>query len=146
VALIAPPAGPRSGARRPRWWIPALLFIPLLWFLGNLIYWEHEAHRQLEPPPNVTSLREFVAWKGPAATYWIIHDRGLVIARVQFHESDRLASGPAAYVFDSTGKLVDWTEDDGEGFYQHWPFPTAQDAAPAADAVEFVAERAKARK
>ena len=35
----------------------------------------------------------------------------------------RFPSGPPVYIFDSAGRLVDWTPDEGddEAFHQRWP-------------------------
>ena len=39
-------------------------------------------------------------------------------------------SGPAAYVFDADGKMVDWAGDSGEAddFNSRWPWPERKDS------------------
>ena len=114
----------------------AVLFVAVaafpVTFVVRLVIWESRAQSQLPPPAAVKTIQDFDVWRGDEARYFLRHDQSGpgVVARVNFHTGERLASGPASYIFDSTGKLVDWTIDEGDDtrFQKRWPF-TATDAA-----------------
>jgi hypothetical protein len=132
--LLAP-AG-RKAAWAGRTFVLAAMLIGAFVFPGPMLYWEWKAGRELAPPDSVKSLTDFAAWRSDAK-YYVHRNPNIVIARVSFHESQRGASGPAAYVFDSRARLVSWIDDDGEGFYDRWPVPSGNTVQPA-EALRFL--------
>ena len=48
-------------------------------------------------------------------------------------------SGPAAYVFDETGHMVEWSRDTGHdwGFQQKWPLPQSESSVEELKRVGF---------
>ena len=114
------------------------------YFIRGFAYqWQAESH--LRPPSTVKTINEFDAWIGGEARYFRRQDAtgtGLT-AHVQFHTAERWASGPASYVFDSSGKLIDWTIDIGDDgrFQAQWPFPQTGDAISRTEALKAIEAR-----
>lgn len=77
----------------------------------------------ISPPAHVTTIDEFREWKadgiGAEGTY---ENGGKTYTVVLGEFGAFLASGPAAYVFDSEGAFVDWTPDMGDVYTEKHDF------------------------
>lgn len=77
---------------------------------------------EAEPPPGVSTLAEVLEWQPGPHSAWI-HTADAVEHLVMLGPRRGLtASGPSAYVFDRTGRLIDWTADAGDApaFQARW--------------------------
>ncbi len=93
-------------------------------FVGWWIHSEHSYARHVSPE-GVTDLRGFLARYGEIDHAFTI-ERGTTqyfVATLPVGSGLALPSGPPAYVFDSEGRLVDWSGDTGDDSrYKHaWP-------------------------
>jgi hypothetical protein len=67
------------------------------------------------PPPNLATIDDFRTWKNDKIMAEGVYETGGETYQVILGEYGAfLASGPAAYVFDSKGTFVDWTRDMGD--------------------------------
>jgi len=95
--------------RRRRSW----LVVPLA--LGAWIGAEFLLERRVVPPPSVRTFDQFLAWR-PLTEHFCIH----AIRGDDFLEAlgsgagVLLPSGPAGYVFDRSGRMIEWTRDSGD--------------------------------
>lgn len=94
----------------------------LLLLFGTILAYDIVSLRQARPPEHVRTLKSFLEWRPgphPALVRHIAGDKHLVVFAA-LHGF--LASGPAAYVFDASGRLVDWAGDSGDDntFQQKW--------------------------
>jgi hypothetical protein len=115
-----------------------------LWLGARIIVWERRATAALTPPAAATTLQGFAAWQQTSVRYVSRDDAAIVIALVSFHESERLASGPAAYVFNENGRLVDWTVDMGDDsrFQSKWPIRGEDSEISLSEAVKLTSQPA----
>jgi len=80
------------------------------------LWLDHSHHKQSTPPEEVQTLERFaevmpppqflqsfqrnenkyLLWAGPSAPWYLLH------------------SGPPTYIFDDSGRLIDWTPDRGD--------------------------------
>ena len=82
-----------------------LLFAPLL----GLFF-----HARAKPPANVTNIATYLSWQ-PSPMKVIRLTVGTNTYWQALGPAGRLAaSGPAAYSFDASGKLIGWTPDMGD--------------------------------
>lgn len=109
-----------------RWteWLVVLLIFGAL--VGTFINSELARARAANPVGKFTNVGEFLAQGRPATrvtkvqvktkTYWV--------AYTPIESGWSVPSGPAAYVFDQSGTLIDWTGDSGDDdtFAARWPF------------------------
>jgi hypothetical protein len=83
--------------------------------LGVWIGAELLLQRRAVPPPNVRTFDGFLAWR-PRTEFFRVHQ----IRGNEFLEAlgpgagILLPSGPAGYVFDRSGRMIDWTHDSGD--------------------------------
>ncbi len=94
---------------KPYGW--TILFVVLI---GGYVAAEVVAHRRAEPGDRADKLGEFLTWQSTTDDFARLHANGKqhIIA---FGPAGRMfPSGPAAYVFDETGSLVDWSNDIGD--------------------------------
>jgi hypothetical protein len=120
--------------------------------IGGCFATEYVTHRRLNPTGRVSSLSEYLAWRpsatwSPSAADFAVVDvdgKQHVIAYGPKNSWLLLASGPSAYIFDDTGRLVDWSSDigdDGE-FDRRWNAQRSFDPArsiPRAEADRIAA-------
>jgi hypothetical protein len=67
------------------------------------------------PPDGLSTLDEFMAWKGAKVVSRGKYDHaGQSYLVVCGPPAYFLASGPTAYLFDDRGRFVDWTSDMGD--------------------------------
>jgi len=67
------------------------------------------------PPENMQTIEDFQAWKrGAIKGKGIFESDGMTYIVFFGPEARLLASGPSAYLFDETGKFVDWSADMGD--------------------------------
>lgn len=100
------------------------LLIPVGLFAAVLVY-DVVCASQVTLPPDVTTLDTYLAWQ-PGDHTGVIRHRGDAEYLVVFGPLvGFVSSGPAAYVFDKSGRLVDWTVDSGDSFsfQQKWNPP-----------------------
>lgn len=102
--------------KRYRWIILAVLLFAS-WLLA-----EYLMHRRVVPPKNVTSLQTFLAWRPSTEHFAVTRTDGDEHLIAYGPNGALLPSGPSAYVFDSSGHLVDWSADVGDSprFDEHW--------------------------
>src|SRR5690349_12178007 len=96
--------------RRFRW----LIIFGLL--IGGCFTAEIVSHRRSVPTGRVSTLTDYLAWRPSAEQFEAVDVEGqqYVIAYGPAGRAFLMASGPAGYVFDSSGKLVDWSPDIGD--------------------------------
>ena len=81
-------------------------------------------------PTQVSSWAEYQTSLPPAESYWIIKagDEEALMTHGPV-ATLTVPSGPPAYVFDQSGRLLDWTLDMGDdpGFRRKWPMTGANE-------------------
>jgi hypothetical protein len=78
---------------------------------------DHVLYQRAKPPESVTDISSCLAWmKYPVGAYRITTDKA-VYYQITGPAGRSLASGQAAYSFDSQGKFIGWTKDMGD-FYE----------------------------
>lgn len=105
--------------RRSDWLI---VFVVLLVVTSVIVAYDVLAARRITPSADVRSLESFFAWQ-PGSHRAVLRERGGDEHLVVFGPLTGLApSGPPAYVFDRSGRLVEWTRDSGDdpGFKRKW--------------------------
>ena len=77
---------------------------------------EYISHRRVNPTGRVSNLDEYLAWRPSAGRFAQVDVNGKshTIAYGPMSSWLLLSSGPSAYVFDETGRLVDWSSDIGD--------------------------------
>jgi hypothetical protein len=71
--------------------------------------------RDISPPSNIANLDDFREWrKDQVVAEGIFKTERETYTVVLGDSAAFFASGPAAYVFDSSGSFVDWTRDMGD--------------------------------
>lgn len=96
-----------------------------------------EEKRRLRPPPGVTTLAKFASVMPQPTHLSIVEDGGseyVIWIGGLAHWS--LPSGPACYVFDRSGNLVEWNTETGDGQ------PTTRFLRRAWDAKQYTIEEA----
>lgn len=92
--------------------------------IGGYFTTEIVSHRRAVPTGRVSTLADYLSWRPSAEQFVAVDVSGqqYVIAYGPAGRWFLMASGPAAYVFDSSGKLVDWSPDIGDdsGFDNKW--------------------------
>ena len=97
-------------------------------------------HHAVTPPSHVIDVHTFLRW-APSTdrikvlsldeeTFYLAYGMG----------SSPLPSGPSAYVFDSTGHMVDWSSDMGDdgSFQRKWKPYDSEKRITATQLIEFV--------
>lgn len=89
--------------------IKRMAFVIAAWFLFELI-----APQCAVPPSSVTTFDQFVEWKPRPRLS--LNQRGdeTVLVAVGGFNGLALRSGPPCYVFDRTGRLIEWSRDMGD--------------------------------
>lgn len=90
-----------------------LLLLLVASFLPDIFYFAPRAR----PPANVVDLQSFFAWKPDPRWAWRITVSNEVYYQLCGPAGRWLASGPSAYAFDSKGRFIGWTSDNGD-FYR----------------------------
>ena len=100
----------------------------------------------LEPPPSVVTFDDYLAWRSDATEFVRITKRGREFIQAKGPESGVLASGPSGYVFDSAGRMVDWSFDTGDDpeFVGRWYSSSHRRGIPRHKALELVRKWQKA--
>src|SRR5438093_1112284 len=95
---------------RNRWFIIAFVVI------AGCIVTEYVSHQRVVPPDHVKSLAAFLEWRPSINEFTVVNVNGSehVIAYGPWSGILLLPSGPSAYVFDRSGKFVDWSSDIGD--------------------------------
>src|SRR5690349_5783774 len=78
--------------------------------IGGCLTAEYISHRRVNPTGRASNLNEYLAEQFAAGE---ANGKPHVIAYGSM-SSWLLSSGPSAYVFDDTGRLVDWSSDIGD--------------------------------
>ena len=98
-----------------------LAFIVLFSFL--LVDHLPSLWNDISPPPNLATIDEFREWKaGGIRAEGTFEIEGRTYMVIVGESGAFLASGPAAYVFDSGGLFVDWTRDMGDVYTEKHGF------------------------
>lgn len=92
--------------------------------IGGCLTTEIVSQRRLRPTGRATTLQEYLAWRPSAEQFSAVDVAGNqhVIAYGPMSSWLLLSSGPSAYVFDGSGRLVDWSSDIGDdsAFDERW--------------------------
>ena len=101
--------------RRWRRWIIAILLIGA--WLGHHAW----SQARVTPPSHVRTFEDLVRWRSPKRVM-LFETEGRTWLIAYGPGAGIMPSGPSAYVFDSTGRLVDWAVDSGDDydFQQRW--------------------------
>jgi hypothetical protein len=87
--------------------------IPLL-FLFSCVTLDQIPHSRATPPKSVTNISTCLAWlKNPMGAYRVTTAKS-VYYLITGPAGCCLPSGTSAYAFDSAGKFIGWTPDDGD--------------------------------
>jgi hypothetical protein len=86
------------------------------------------------PPPSVTNFSAFAKWKHTPRDIEVIQQSGADYLLATGTGGGVLPSGPSGYVFDRSGRLVDWSSDIGDDprFRDKW-LPSPQRRGPHFD-------------
>lgn len=90
---------------------PIILFVLLV---GGYTAIDAVLYRRVVPGDRVTTLHEFLEWQPAADDFVAVNANGERHVIAYGHAGGLLPSGPAAYVFDPAGNLVDWSPDIGD--------------------------------
>jgi hypothetical protein len=84
-------------------------------------------HRQTVPPVSVKDFSTFVMWQKSPRDIEVIHQGDSEYLFVMGRNGGIIPSGPSGYVFDRSGRLLDWSSDIGDDprFRNKW-IPTSQ--------------------
>src|SRR5436190_17451546 len=85
--------------------------------IGGCVAAEYISHRLANPSGHVSTLREYLAWRPSAEQFAAVDVNGKAYVIAYGGPTSSwllLSSGPSAYVFDDTGRLVDWSADIGD--------------------------------
>ena len=92
--------------------------------IGALVLTEYISHKRVNPTGKFTNLREYLAYRPSSDWFETLDGDGkhYVIAYGPMASWLMLSSGSSAYVFDNTGRLVDWSSDVGDdgNFHARW--------------------------
>jgi hypothetical protein len=103
----------RSG-KRILGWAAAAILLPAGLFAGFILL-DSIPLSDARPPENLQTLEEFRAWKAGRILGRGTYTTAGATYTVMLGPPGRyLASGPAAYLFDNSGRFVDWTSDKGD--------------------------------
>jgi hypothetical protein len=99
--------------------VPLLVIVVLVAAALTAEWW---MRRRAVPPGHVADIVTFLSWKPGVERFVVVNDGTAehVIARAP--GAGLFPSGPSAYVFDTGGKLVDWSADTGDDrpFVARW--------------------------
>jgi hypothetical protein len=86
---------------------------------------ERMLYERTVPPRSVTTFAAFARWQPSPRDIEIIQQGGKDYLLALGPGGGLLPSGPSGYVFDRSGRLVDWSSDTGDDprFQSKW-FPT----------------------
>lgn len=119
------------------WSLAAWLLLPLL-FMGY-VGLEIGLSSRVDPSGRFTDLPGYLAYRPGADRFDSVVIAGAPYVVAYRRDNGVVPSGPAVYVFDSTGKLVDWSSDIGDekpAFLARWEvdrWPTAGTALTRAE-------------
>jgi hypothetical protein len=98
------------------------LFLVLL--IAACVALEHFSYQRLNPTGRFSTLGGYLAWRPSSQRFATtdVNGRRCIIAYGPGRSWLLLSSGPSAYVFDNTGRLVDWSSDIGDdsAFDDRW--------------------------
>ncbi|HVS70373.1 MAG TPA: hypothetical protein VHQ47_03875 [Phycisphaerae bacterium] len=94
---------------RTRWWVVLGIGV-VVGFLGE----EVAGGWRLQPRGRAETLREFLAWRPGEQRFAEVEVGGKAGVLAVGPMGGLLSSGPSVYVYDGSGKLVDWTADEGD--------------------------------
>ncbi|QDU07718.1 hypothetical protein [Gimesia aquarii] len=97
-------------------WIIGFIIVPFLLMCANVLSHNHWDSLN-NPEGKFTNVSEYLAQERPPSYITKINKQGTTFF-IAYSSMDEvglaLPSGPAAYVFDETGKLIQWSSDIGE--------------------------------
>jgi hypothetical protein len=127
-------------------WLRWLILAAAL--IGGCVATEVACYRRIVPDGRAATLAEYLAWRPSAAEFAVVETSGMehVIAYGP-SRSLMLASGPSAYIFDDTGRMVDWSPDIGDdpAFDERWTAQGRGDGRVKREEVERLADSASRR-
>jgi hypothetical protein len=90
-----------------------LIAVPVVLLIGSLLA-DQIPFSRAKPPSSVIDVQSCLLWLNkPMAYYRVTVDRN-VYYQITGPAGRYLASGPAAYTFDSSGRFLGWTADMGD--------------------------------
>jgi hypothetical protein len=110
-------ADPTARKRKKERWI---VLGGALALFGIWIAWEWLALRAAVPSAAAETFDGWITWQAQPRQFILLPDESHLLALGPL--VGPLPSGPSAYVFDSSGRLVDWTTDMGDAprFEKKW--------------------------
>jgi hypothetical protein len=102
--------------KRFRWTIIAFVVIAMMFATDRLLYW------RCVPPAGVTDVVSFLNWQPATERFAMLAGGDGQHLMATGRRGGLLPSGPSGYVFDRSGRLVDWSRDIGDDsrFDDHW--------------------------
>lgn len=100
--------------------------------IGGWFALESAMFRRVNPVGRASTLNEYLAWRQSAGQFAAVDVRGRQhLIAYGPAGGGLLPSGPAAYVFDGAGRLVDWSADIGDDsrFDRRWNAQRSRGAA-----------------
>jgi hypothetical protein len=91
-----------------------LAFGSLLLLVVACLAADRISYARARPPKQVTDFRSCMAWLKPPIGAYKLSDRNTIYYQVTGPPGRSLPTGPAAYTFDRSGKLIGWTPDVGD--------------------------------
>lgn len=123
-------------------WLRWLILAAVL--IGGCVATEVACYRRNVPDSRAATLAEYLAWRPSAAEFAVVESGGRRHVIAYGPKSwPMLASGPSAYIFDDTGRMVDWSPDIGDdpAFDERWTAQGRGDGRVPRDAVEDLADK-----
>lgn len=101
-------------------WLRGLALVLVLlaaWIVGEVLMFKRNV-----PPPTVTDVQRYLAWRPETPHLYLLGGANGSHVMATGPGSGLVPSGPSAYIFDRSGRLVDWCEDVGDDpvFDQKW--------------------------
>ncbi len=104
--------------------VGAIVILGGVALIGSWFYSERSYARRVRPD-GISDLRGFLARHSEVDRAFKIQrgENQYFVATLRVSSGMALPSGPPAYVFDATGRLVDWSADTGEDprYLTAWP-------------------------
>jgi len=93
--------------------LAACIAIPVVLLIGSLLA-DQIPFSRAKPPATVTDIQSCLLWLSKPMAYYRVTVDSNVYYQITGPSGRYLASGPAAYTFDSGGRFLGWTADMGD--------------------------------
>lgn len=98
------------------------------------------ADRAIVPPTHVTGVEPFLEWRPGTNEFHFVRTKDGSEHLMATGASRPFGSAPSAYIFDRTGRLIDWSRDIGDDpdFDERWNAQLSLSAAPVVSGADVV--------